>query len=133
MSAPIAAAGWPSNMSPDNRKRFLVEQIEEFCHSKRVKDALTPEQLGDLSLGSKFHVYKNAIIRGSILHCRNRRADARMSLFNIIVFLTDNGHGSAICPWPSSASYCIDTATRSSRTWGRWRRTGRSSSTGRPG
>ena len=56
--------------------------------------ALSPEQLGDLPLGSKYHVYKNAIIRGSILHCRlNPRADARTSLFNIIVFLTDNGHG----------------------------------------
>jgi hypothetical protein len=94
MTATITVSGWPNNMSPDDRKRFLLEQIDDWCHGKRVQDVLSPGQLGDLSLGNKYHAYKNAIVRASIWHCRrNPRADARIPIFNIITFLTDNGQG----------------------------------------
>jgi len=37
LSTPLVVSGWPSNMSPDDRKRFMLEQIAEFCQSKKVK------------------------------------------------------------------------------------------------
>src|SRR5262245_10070294 len=94
MSNGIAPADWPSNMALAERKAWTKDQITLWVGNKRLDDALTAAALGHLSSGQKFVAYRSAIIIGGIRHCRmHKRAEARMPILSLIVYLSDNGDG----------------------------------------
>jgi hypothetical protein len=94
MSTAIAPADWPSNMGPEDRKVWMRGQIREWVSTKKIDDALSSAELGNLSYTQKAVAYRSLLIIGSIRHCRaNRRAEARVPILTLITYLSDNAKG----------------------------------------
>src|SRR4051812_25947075 len=94
MSNGIASADWPNNMSADDRKAWAHDQINNWCTSKRIDEALSTAELGNLSHTQKAVAYRSVLIIGSIKHCRaNARAEARIPILTLITYLSDNAKG----------------------------------------
>jgi hypothetical protein len=97
VSNTIAPTDWPNNMSADDRKVWLHEQIAGWVGEKRIEDCLSALQLGNLSMTEKAVAYRSALIVGGIRHCRhNPRAEARMPILTLIVYLSDNAKGTCL-------------------------------------
>src|SRR5690349_1973701 len=89
MSGTIAPAEWPSNMSAEDRRIWLHEQIVRWVGSKKIDDCLSALELGNLSMTQKMVAYRSILIMGGIRHCRNNpRAEARMPILSLIVYLS---------------------------------------------
>src|SRR5262245_14858118 len=94
MSATIAAADWPSNMSAEDRKVWMREHIAKWVNDKRIDHALRTAELGNLSHTEKAVVYRSLLIVGAIRHCRtNPRAEVRIPTLILIAYLSDNAKG----------------------------------------
>jgi hypothetical protein len=94
MSVTIQPTDWPNNMSADDRKVWLHEQIAEWVGEKRIEEALSRAELGNLSHTQKAVAYRSILIVGSIRHCRhNKRAEARIPILTLITYLSDNDKG----------------------------------------
>src|SRR5262245_55975588 len=94
MSTGIAAVDWPSNMSADERKVWLHEQIRNWVGEKRIEECLSGLELGNLSMTEKAVAYCSVLIVGSIKHCRkHKRAEARIPILTLITYLSDNAKG----------------------------------------
>jgi hypothetical protein len=94
MSATTAPTDWPNNMSADDRKVWLHEQIAEWVGEKRIEEALSRAELGNLSHTQKAVAYRSILIVGNIRHCRhNKRAEARIPILTLITYLSDNAKG----------------------------------------
>jgi hypothetical protein len=97
MSAVIPPAGWPAKMSAEDRKVWLHEQITRWVGEKRIEECLSALELGNLSMTEKMVAYRSVLIMGGIRHCRNNpRAEARMPILTLIVYLSDNAQGACI-------------------------------------
>src|SRR5262249_52618026 len=91
MSAVIPSSGWPANMSADDRKAWLHEQITKWVDEKKIEECLSALELGNLSMTEKAVAYRSILIVGSIRHCRlHARAEARMPILTLITYLSDN-------------------------------------------
>ena len=94
MSAVILPSGWPSNMSADDRKVWLHEQITKWVGEKRIEECLSAFELGNLSMTEKAVAYRSLLIVGSIKHCRiHEKAEVRIPILTLITFLSDNAKG----------------------------------------
>src|SRR5436853_7487940 len=94
MSAVIPPSGWPANMSADDRKVWLHEQIAKWVGEKKIEDCLSALELGNLSMTEKMVAYRSILIMDGIRHCRNNpRAEARIPILTLIVYLSDNAKG----------------------------------------
>jgi hypothetical protein len=94
MSAAIQPADWPNNMSADDRKVWLHEQIAKWVGDKRIEECLSALELGNLSMTEKAVAYRSVLIVGSIKHCRkHKRAEARIPILTLITYLSDNAKG----------------------------------------
>jgi hypothetical protein len=94
MAIEIPRADWPNNMSADDRKAWVREQINKWCTSKQIDEALSTAELGNLSHTQKAVAYRSVLIIGSIKHCRaNARAEARIPILTLITYLSDNAKG----------------------------------------
>ena len=94
MTQGIASVDWPSNLSSDQRKLFVREQITLWVGNQRLDAALAAEELGQYSGMQKALLLRNGVLVGAVRHCRlNPRADTRMSILTLITFLADNNDG----------------------------------------
>jgi len=97
MSNGIASAGWPNNMSAEDRKVWLHEQIKKWVGEKRTEECLSALELGNLSMTEKAVAFRTVLIVGSIKHCRaHKSAEVRMAIFMLITYLSDNAKGTCI-------------------------------------
>ena len=66
----------------------------DWVSTKKIDDALTAVELGNLSHTQKSVAYRSLLIIGSIRHCRaNKRAEARIPILTVITYLSDNARG----------------------------------------
>ena len=94
MSNTIAPTDWPNNMSAEDRKVWLHEQITNWVGEKRIDECLSALELGNLSMTEKAVAYRSILIVGGIRHCRaHDRAEARMPILTLITYLSDNAQG----------------------------------------
>jgi hypothetical protein len=90
----IAPADWPSNMGTEDRKAWMRDLITKWSTNKKIEEALTAAELGNLSHMQKSVAYRSLLIIGSIRHCHaNKRADARIPILTLITYLSDNAKG----------------------------------------
>jgi hypothetical protein len=94
MSATIQPTGWPNNMSADDRKVWIQDQIVRWVGEKKIDECLSALELGNLSMTEKMVAYRSVLIMGGVRHCRNNpRAEARIPILTLIVYLSDNAKG----------------------------------------
>jgi hypothetical protein len=94
MSAVIPPSDWPANMSAEDRKVWLHEQISKWVGEKKIEECLSALELGNLSMTEKAVAYRSILIIGGIRHCRaHARAEARMPILTLITYLSDNAKG----------------------------------------
>jgi len=94
MSTVIRPSDWPANMSAEDRKVWLHEQITKFVGEKRIEECLSALELGNLSMTEKAVAYRSILIVGSIRHCRmHSRAEVRIPILTLITYLSDNANG----------------------------------------
>jgi hypothetical protein len=94
MTSAIHSADWPTNMSADDRKVWMHEQITKWVGEKKIEECLSALELGNLSMTEKAVAYRSILIIGGIRHCRaHARAEARMPILTLITYLSDNAKG----------------------------------------
>src|SRR5215813_3150033 len=94
MSNGLPPVDWPSNMSADDRKVWLHEQIKDWVGEKRIEECLSALELGNLSMTEKAVAYRSILIIGAIRHCRmHARAEVRIPILTLITYLSDNAKG----------------------------------------
>jgi hypothetical protein len=94
MSNAFAPANWSTNMSADDRKVWLHEQIKKWVGEKRIEECLSALELGNLSMTEKAVAYRSVLIIGGIKHCRmHKRVEARIPILTLITYLSDNAKG----------------------------------------
>lgn len=97
MSAPIhgiAPEGWPSNMDPAARRDEFCKAIVLYIGNKRLDEALSREELGQLEGLQRVLALRNGLIANCVRHCRqNPGADATLAVLTLITFMADNNDG----------------------------------------
>lgn len=98
MSAPIsgsiAPAGWPSNVDPAARKEEFCKAITLYMGNRRLDDALTREELGQLEGLQRVLALRNGLVANCVRHCRqNPGADVTLAVLTLITFMADNNDG----------------------------------------
>src|SRR5215471_21637104 len=94
MTATIQPADWPTNMSADDRKVWMHEQIIKWVGERKIEECLSALELGNLSMTEKAVAYRSILIVGSIRHCRmHSRAEVRIPILTLITYLSDNANG----------------------------------------
>jgi hypothetical protein len=100
-------------LSVEERKEHLKQQITLWVGSLRLDAALSAEELGKYSGMQKALLLRNGLLVGAIRHCRlNPLADTRIPILALITFLADNNDG-----------ICSLTITRMCQIFGRSRET----------
>src|SRR3954447_11034267 len=89
---------WPANRAPEmsveERRQHIDQQILLWVGNQRLDAALAAEELGQYSGMQKALLLRNGLLVGAVRHCRlNPRADTRMSILTLITFLADNNDG----------------------------------------
>jgi len=98
MSAPIAGsiapAGWPSNVDPAARRDEFCKAIVLYVGNRRLDEALTREELGQLEGLQRVLALRNGLIANCVRHCRqNAGADVTIAVLTLITFMADNNDG----------------------------------------
>jgi len=65
MSNAFAPDNWSTNMSADDRKVWLHEQIKKWVGEKRIEECLSALELGNLSMTEKAVAYRSVLIIGT--------------------------------------------------------------------
>jgi hypothetical protein len=116
MSAPIhgiAPEGWPSNMDPAVRRDEFCKAITLYIGNKRLDEALSRAELGQLEGLQRVLALRNGLIANCVRHCRqNPGADATLAVLTLITFMADNNDG-----------ICRLSVTRMAQVFGRSERT----------
>src|SRR5215470_19988672 len=122
MSATIQPTGWPNNMSADDRKVWIQDQIVRWVGEKKIDECLSALELGNLSMTEKMVVYRSVLIMGGVRHCRNNpRAEARIPILTLIVYLSDNAKGPVTCRSVRCRNCLCAPVSASLTTFSRWR------------
>lgn len=97
MSSPIhgiSPEGWPSNMDPTARREEFCKAITLYIGNKRLDEALSREELGQLEGLQRVLALRNGLIANCVRHCRqNPGADATLAVLTLITFMADNSDG----------------------------------------
>ena len=94
MSDGISPTDWPSNRSVDDRRAEIDATITLWVGNQRLDAALKAAELGALSFLQKEVVMRNGLLISCIKHCRmNPRAEAKIPILIMIMFLADNNAG----------------------------------------
>ena len=98
LSQPETASSAPASHAPEmsvqERREQINQQITLWIGNRRLDAALAAEELGQYSGMQKALLLRNGLLVGAVRHCRiNPRADTRMSILTLITFLSDNNDG----------------------------------------
>jgi hypothetical protein len=94
MSDGISTTDWPSNRSVEHRRAEIDATITLWVGNQRLDAALKAAELGALSFLQKAVVMRNGLLISCIKHCRlNPRAEAKIPILIMIMFLADNAAG----------------------------------------